>query len=83
MKIRGHVHVHPMITETASRIAVTKTADVNAIRTVIGTGSDFHGAVVVVEGDGGVGGLVIMLMHSEIGRWRKEWDFSQTLTFLA
>jgi len=33
------------------------------------------------EGGEGAGGLVIMLMHPQIGRWQKEWDSSQTLIF--
>jgi hypothetical protein len=57
----------------------------SATETEIGTAS--RGAMVVAvaaaAGDGGLEGLQVMHMHLEIGRWRKEWDFNQTLIFMT
>jgi hypothetical protein len=89
MKIHGHVHALQMIIGTGSPTAGTKTAHANtmesATETEIGTAS--RGAMVVAvaaaAGDGGLEGLQVMHMHLEIGRWRKEWDFNQTLIFMT
>lgn len=70
-KIHEHVHALQMAVETASPAAAIKTMDGNTIKSATGTGTVSRGATVVVvevEGGAGVGGLVEMLMHSEIGR---------------
>lgn len=86
--MRGHAHVLQMIIGTGRATAGTKTGHATTRESMveIGTGIVLRGATVVVvgaEGDGGLEGLQVMRTHLEIGRWRKEWDFDQTLTFMT